>query len=463
MNNEGQATLTATLIGRAAVAELCNITKTYTVAGGRELKVLDQIDLAVHEGELLALLGQSGSGKSTLLRCLTGLALPTSGRVLAYGKPLEGINPFASIVFQTFALYPWLTVEQNVAVGLMSKVLTRAEKGEAVEKAIDLIGLDNYHDAYPREISGGMRQRVGIARALVAEPKILCLDEAFSALDVLTAENLRNEMVTLWQQQATTLKSIFMVTHNIEEAVEMATRICVLFPHPGRLGLVMENQLAYPRNPNDPEFQRLVKVIHETITLQALPDIPPEPAPVSGRPISRARARMESIPTVSVGRIIGLLSILQDHPDLDNIYDLANEIGADFGEIISLVKAAEILEFVNTPKDDVQFTELGKKFVAADSDTRAKIFAEQVKKLRLFHIILGYLEVQEEIDHDTVMKDIATALPYENPEKILETMIAWGRYAGLMDYDTNTEMLMRPESEEDEKEQEQERKKSGDG
>jgi len=463
MNNDGQATLTATLTERAAVAELCNITKTYTVAGGRELKVLDQIDLAVHEGELLALLGQSGSGKSTLLRCLTGLALPTSGRVLAYGKPLEGINPFASIVFQTFALYPWLTVEQNVAVGLMSKVLTRAEKEEAVEKAIDLIGLDNYHDAYPREISGGMRQRVGIARALVAEPKILCLDEAFSALDVLTAENLRNEVTTLWQRQATTLRSIFMVTHNIEEAVEMATRICVLFPHPGRLGLVMENQLAYPRNPNDPEFQRLVKVIHETITLQALPDIPPEPAPVSGRPISRARARMESIPTVSVGRIIGLLSILQDHPDLDNVYDLANEIGTDFGETISLVKAAEILEFVNTPKDEVQFTELGKKFVAADSDTRAKIFAEQVKKLRLFHIILGYLEVQEEIDRDTVMKDIATALPYENPEKILETMIAWGRYAGLMDYDTNTEMLMRPESEEDEKEQEQERKKSGDG
>src|ERR1700737_3368659 len=219
-------------IDQSAIAELCNVTKTYAVAGGRELKVLDQIDLAIHEGELLALLGQSGSGKSTLLRCLTGLAAPTTGRVLAYGKVLEGINPYASIVFQTFALYPWLTVEQNVAVGLMSKPLTRAEKEAAVEKAIELIGLNNYHDAYPREISGGMRQRVGIARALVAEPKILCLDEAFSALDVLTAENLRNEVVALWQEQATslksTLKSIFMVTHNIEEAVEMASRICIL-------------------------------------------------------------------------------------------------------------------------------------------------------------------------------------------------------------------------------------------
>jgi len=443
-----------TPVRRPVIAELCNITKSYEVAGGRELKVLDQIDLAIHEGELLALLGQSGSGKSTLLRCLTGLTAPTSGRVMAYDRVLTGINPHASIVFQTFALYPWLTVEQNVAVGLMSKLVSRAEKEAAVEKAIDLIGLNNYHDAYPREISGGMRQRVGIARALVAEPKILCLDEAFSALDVLTAENLRNEVITLWQEQeATSLKSIFMVTHNIEEAVEMATRICVLFPHPGRLGLVMENNLAYPRNPNDPEFERLVNVIHETITMQALPDHPPEPGPVSGRPISRARSRMESIPTVPVGRVLGLLSILRDDPELDNIYDIANEIGKDFGETISLVKAAEILEFVNTPKDEVRFTELGKKFVDADPDTQKQIFAEQVRKLRLFHIILAYLEVQEEIDRETVMKDISTALPYENPEKILETMVAWGRYAGLMDYDTNTEMVTRPEEEEKEEEE----------
>ena len=200
-------------------------------------------------------------------------------------------------------------------------------------------------------------------------------------------------------------------------------------------------------------FERLVNVIHDTITTQALPDHPPEPAPVSGRPISRARARLESIPTVPVGRVLGLLSILQDHPELDNIYDIANEIGKDYGETISLVKAAEILEFVDTPKDEVRFTELGKKFMDADSDTRKKIFAEQVQKLRLFHIILGYLEVQEEIDRETVMKDISTALPYENPEKILETMIAWGRYAGLMDYDANTEMVTRPEEEVEEEEE----------
>ncbi len=440
------------VIAAPVIAELCNVTKSFTVGGGRELKVLDQIDLAIHEGELLALLGQSGSGKSTLLRCLTGLTKPTSGRVLSYGKPLTGINPDASIVFQTFALYPWLTVEQNVAVGLMANRMTRAEKAEAVEKAIDLIGLNNYHTAYPREISGGMRQRVGMARALVSDPKILCLDEAFSALDVLTAESLRHEVLSIWQKESTPLKSIFMVTHNIEEAVEMATRICILFPHPGRLGLVLKNDLPYPRHPNDPGFQRLMKIIHETITMTSLPDIPVEVA-VAGRPISRARPRMESIPVVGVNQILGLLSILHDSPDENNVYDISNEIGKDFGETIAIVKAAEILELVNTPKDEVEFTELGRKFYDADRQTRKTIFAEQVRKLRLFHIILAYLEVQEEVEAETVLKDIANALPYENAEKILQTMIAWGRYAGLMDFNASTGMVTLPEEEKEEEEE----------
>ncbi|HTD13840.1 MAG TPA: nitrate/sulfonate/bicarbonate ABC transporter ATP-binding protein [Chthoniobacterales bacterium] len=433
------------------IAELRNVSKSFTVGHGRELKVLDQIDLSIREGELLALLGQSGSGKSTLLRCLTGLTKPTTGRVLSYGEPLEGINPHASIVFQTFALFPWLTVEQNVMVGLEAKRMSRDEKSDAVEKAIDLIGLNNYHSAYPREISGGMRQRVGIARALVSEPKILCLDEAFSALDVLTAEGLREEVVGLWRG-GNTLSSVFMVTHNIEEAVEMATRICILFPHPGRLGLLLENHLPYPRNSNHPEFQRLMKVIHETITQQALPDLPPEPPPGPGKPISRARARMESIPTVGVNQILGLVSILHDSPDLDNIYDVSDEIGKDFGETIAIVKAGEILEFVNTPKDEVQLTDLGKRFFESDRQTRKTIFAEQVQKLRLFHIILSYLEVQEEVSAETVMHDIAAALPYENPEKILKTMVAWGRYAGLMDFNANTDMVVIPEEEEEEEE-----------
>jgi NitT/TauT family transport system ATP-binding protein len=428
------------------IAELRAVNKSFNTAGGHELKVLEQIDVAVHEGELLALLGQSGSGKSTILRCLTGLIVPTSGRVLHKGEPLHGINEDASVVFQTFALYPWLTVEQNVAVGLMAHQVNRADREVAVDRAIELIGLGNYHAAYPRELSGGMRQRVGIARALVSQPRLLCLDEAFSALDVLTAENLRQELISLWRTPGTGLSSIFMVTHNIEEAVEMATRIVVLFPRPGRLGLVLDNPLPYPRDTKSPEFQSLVSIIHESITTSTLPDHPIE-VPVAGQPVSRARNRMESIPLVPVGQILGLLSILHDSPELSNIYDISDEIGNEFGETISLVKAAEILELIDTPKDEVRFTELGRRFVAADPAGRRAIFAEQVFKLRLFHIIIALLHEYDEVEADRVIKDIGSALPYDSPEKIFQTMIAWGRYAGLMDFNANTRMVFVPRNE----------------
>jgi len=429
------------------IAEFRAVNKSFITAGGHELKVLEEIDIAVHEGELLALLGQSGSGKSTILRCLTGLIEPTSGRVLHKGETLHGINEDASVVFQTFALYPWLTVEQNVAVGLMAHSLSRAERDVAVARAIDLIGLGNYHAAYPRELSGGMRQRVGIARALVSQPRLLCLDEAFSALDVLTAENLRQELISLWRTPGTGLSSIFMVTHSIAEAVEMATRIVVLFPRPGRLGLVLENALPYPRDTKSPEFQRLVSIIHECITTTTLPDIPAD-APVAGQPLSRARNRMESIPLVPVAQILGLLSILHDSPELSNIYDISDEVGKEFGETIALVKAAEILELVETPKDEVRFTELGKRFVEADRETRHAIFAEQVFKLRLFHIIIALLKEYEEVDSARVIKDIGSALPYDNPEKTFQTMIAWDRYAGLMDFNAKTGMVFVPKNEE---------------
>lgn len=425
------------------IAELCAVHKTFTTAGGHALKVLDEIDVAVHEGELLALLGQSGSGKSTILRCLTGLIEPTSGRVMARGQPLHGVNSDASVVFQTFALFPWLTVAQNVAVGLMAHEMPRAERDAAVSRAIELIGLGNYHHAFPRELSGGMRQRVGIARALVSQPRLLCLDEAFSALDVLTAENLRQELIHLWRTPSTGLSAIFMVTHNIEEAVEMATRIVVLFPRPGRLGLVLNNPLPYPRDPKSAEFQQLVSVIHECITTTTLPDLPVD-IPVPGGPISRARSRMESIPLVPVGQIVGLLSILHDSPELSNIYDISDEIGKEFGETIALVKAAEILAFIDTPKDEVRFTELGRRFVAADRAGRRTLFAEQVFKLRLFHIIIALLHEFEEVEAERVIKDIGSALPYDSPEKVFQTLIAWGRYAGLMDFNAGTGMVFVP-------------------
>jgi len=228
--------------------------------------------------------------------------------------------------------------------------------------------------------------------------------------------------------------------------VEMATRIVVVFPRPGRIGLVLDNPLPYPRDTKSPEFQRLVSIIHESITTMTLPDLPPE-LPVTGQPVSRARSRMESIPLVAVGQILGLLSILNDSPELSNIYDISHTIGREFGETIAIVKAAEILELVDTPKDQVLLTELGRRFVEADRDRRRQLFADQVFKLRIFHIVIALLEEYQEVEAEKVIADIAAALPYDNPEKTFETMIAWGRYAGLMDCNPKTRMVSVPKEE----------------
>ena len=222
----------------------------------------------------------------------------------------------------------------------------------------------------------------------------------------------------------------------------------MLFPRPGRLGLVLNNPLPYPRDPKSAEFQQLVSVIHECITTTTLPDHPVD-LPVPGAPVSRARARMESIPLVPVGQIVGLLSILHDAPELSNIYDISDEIGREFGETIALVKAAEILDFIDTPKDAVRFTELGRRFVAADRAGRRTLFAQQVFKLRLFHIILALLHEFEEVEAERVIRDIASALPYDSPDKVFQTLIAWGRYAGLMDFNASTGMVFVPKGDDE--------------
>jgi NitT/TauT family transport system ATP-binding protein len=443
------------------VAELFHVSKVFRSEGERVERILMDVSLAVWEGEFLALLGQSGSGKSTVLRCLTGLLAPSGGRVRCHGKPLRGIHPELAVVFQTFALYPWLTVEQNIAVGLLSKPWSAVEKKKAIERATEMIGLSHYHAAYPREISGGMRQRVGIARALVSDPSVLCLDEAFSSLDVLTAENLRQEILALWQRKESRLRSVFMVTHNIEEAVEMATRVCVLFPNPGRVGLEIRNPLPYPRDPRSAEFQRIVATIHDAITTCTLPDEPVRGGVVpvgegavagalsgvaAGAPVGGGAALdravlgygyTESLPNVPVGQMLGLLSILRDEPALSNVYQIADEVGREFGETLALVKAAEILELVDTPKHEVLLTHLGKSFLEADREKRQAIFRKQIGKLRLFAFLERLLRERGRVEAAEMLREIADSLPHENTERVFQTVIAWGRYAGLLEYNAD--------------------------
>jgi NitT/TauT family transport system ATP-binding protein len=441
----------------APLIELRHVSKSYMSAdGGSPVIVLDDINLEVREGEMLALLGQSGSGKSTILRMMAGLTAPTQGAVLSHGGALNGVNPRLAIVFQSFALYPWLTVQENVQVGLIQRRLDARQEEEEIRLALELIGLSGYENAYPKQLSGGMRQRVGFARALVAQPEVLCMDEPFSALDVLTAENLRTQVVELWRgSHHADLKSIFLVTHNIAEAVYMATRIVIISSHPGRIRTVIANPLPYPRDVNSKQFAALVDQVHAAITALVLPDEPSEQIPArapvggvrragvtaqgEGQVTVAASQRVEAIPNAPVETIVGLLEILEDSEEMINVFDLGARIGKEFGDTIAIVKAAEMLGLVDTPKDDVVMTEPGWYFLAAPTAVRKTLFREAIMKLRLFQILTSRLEEApaKRIDADVVLEELRRLLPYDEPSKLFQTLIAWGRYAELVDFDQN--------------------------
>ena len=442
--------------GGAPLIELRHVSKSY-VSGdaGPPVTVLDDVSLEVREGEVLALLGQSGSGKSTILRLMAGLTEPTQGAVLSHGAALAGINRHLAIVFQSFALYPWLTVQDNVQVGLIQRRLDARQEREEIDRVLDLIGLSGYENAYPKQLSGGMRQRVGFARALVAQPEVLCMDEAFSALDVLTAENLRTEVVELWRgSRHAGLKSIFFVTHNIAEAVFMASRIVIISSHPGRIRSVIDNPLSYPRDVNSKPFAAMVEQVHAAITALVLPDEPVEQAAQPGRgsvvertaeaatgitepvPVPRS-ARVEPIPNVPVETMLGLLEILEDAQETINVFDLSARIGSEFGETIATVKAAKMLGLVDTPKDDVLMTQAGWYFLAAPAPARKNLFRQAIMQLRLFQMLTARIAEAPEkrIDVDDILQELGTLLPYDQPTKLLETLVAWGRYAELIDFD----------------------------
>ena len=446
--------------GAAPLIELRHASKSYSSAdGAAPVTVLDDINLEIRDGEMLALLGQSGSGKSTILRLMAGLTEPTQGAVLSHGSPLDGVNRRLAIVFQSFALYPWLTVQENVQVGLIQRRLDARQNQEETDRALELIGLTGYENAYPKQLSGGMRQRVGFARALVAQPEVLCMDEPFSALDVLTAENLRTQVVDLWRGSGHAgLRSIFLVTHNIAEAVFIATRIVIISSHPGRVRNVIVNPLPYPRDVNSRQFAALVDQVHAAITALVLPD---EPVDAGRRAIAEggqraitadgAResapapvgARVETIPNAPVETIIGLLEILEDSQETINVFDLSARIGREFGETIAIVKAAEMLGLVDTPKDDVIMTQAGWYFLAAPATARKTLFRQAIMKLRLFQMLISRLEAEPDgrVDASIVLDELGTLLPYDQPPKLFQTLIAWGRYAELVDFDQNANVV----------------------
>jgi NitT/TauT family transport system ATP-binding protein len=419
------------------IAELNNVCKQFTLPTGAEIKVLENISLQIRSGEIVALLGPSGSGKSTLMRILTGLIAPTTGEVLAYGKPLTGFHPRASIVFQNFALYPWLTVYENIAMGLEWLKLTDDEVRKRVRQAVDKVGLEGFEEAYPKELSGGMKQRVGIARAIVVQPELLCMDEPFSALDVLTAENLRAEVLNLWLDHKVEITSVLFVTHDIREAVFLANRIVVLGSNPGSIRIILQNDMPHPRDMRSPAFLAMIDRIHDIITSAIIPD---EIAAATPTAVQR---HIEPLPYVSPGEILGLLEILDDQNGSIDMFELAQKIGKDFGSTISVAKAAELLDFVDTPKHSVIFTDIGKKFLASDVNERKILFKRQLLSLRLYDVISGMLQKSEKLhlDEEIILEQLAIVFPNEDVEKLFDTMVGWARYGELFGYNADDKVL----------------------
>jgi len=395
--------------------------------------VLDEITLELRAGEIVALLGRSGSGKSTLLRTIAGLIPPTRGAVRYRGRELNGANPGTAMVFQSFALMPWLTVQDNVELGLAAQGVPVAQRRERALAAIDLIGLDGFESAYPKELSGGMRQRVGFARALVLEPDVLLMDEPFSALDVLTAENLRTELMSLWAGQKFPTKAVCIVTHNIEEAVLLADRVIVLGANPGHLRAEVPVDLERPRDRKSPTFAALVDKLYDLLTGRE----PDRPEPVEATPTARP------LPAVSVGGLAGLIEIVHARGGRVDLPDIAADLNFEIDDLLPLVDAATMLGLVEVTGGDLTLTAVGKDFTTADIQRSKELFAAQVRdRAPLVRTICRALagadgHLRAGFFLDVLRRGFSAA----DAQQQLDIAVDWGRYGELFDYDAGTDQL----------------------
>ncbi len=426
----------------AALLTLENIYQEYGT-GERRFTAVENVNLQLLAGEFVALLGPSGCGKSTLLRIITGLQNASRGNVIYRGERLTGVNPHASIVFQTFALFPWLSVIENVSLALKIKGFEEPQRSQKAEELLDRVGLDGFETAYPRELSGGMRQKVGFARAMAVEPELLCLDEPFSALDVLSAESLRGELLELWTEGKIPTKSILMVSHNIEEAVFLADRIVIMDKEPGRIIAEHVIDLPHPRQRKSEVFQAHVDQVYELLAGQTRSEHE-EFGSAPGEPgITR------QLPEVAISDLAGLLERLAEstEPQID-IYLLEDDLGVDSDHLLRLTETAELLGFATIAKGDIALTPLGLTFAEASIIARKEIFASRARRLPLFNWLLRMLRNAE--DHQLKWHVILTALGLDFPPDIAEgqitTLINWGRYAELLSYDDGSEVISLEEN-----------------
>jgi NitT/TauT family transport system ATP-binding protein len=423
------------------IIEVDHVTKTFTTPEGNPLPVLDDVSFQLRAGEIVALLGKSGSGKSTLLRCIAGLIAPSSGEVRYEGQPLNGACEGVSMVFQSFALLPWLTVVQNVELGLEARGVPEEQRRPRAERAIDRIGLDGFESAYPKELSGGMRQRVGFARALVVEPAALLMDEPFSALDVLTTENLRTELLRLWETHDFPTKAMLIVTHNIEESVLLADRIFVLSTNPGRIKTEMRVALPRPRDRRTPVFEQLVDEIYGIMTGR---DEGPSTAELIEVAAAAGSPTELPLPAATVGGLAGLLEILEAAGGKADLPELARDLVFEVDDLLPLVDAAQLLGLADVHDADIELTKIGREFVAADILTSKQLFAGQAKeRAPLVRSICKALASTKDgtLDERFFLDLLRRGFSEEEAREQLDTAIDWGRYGELFEYDADTGQL----------------------
>ncbi|HVP51421.1 MAG TPA: AAA-associated domain-containing protein [Terriglobales bacterium] len=421
------------------IIEARQVEKTFQQPDGHEIQVIAPLDLSIESGAIIALLGASGCGKSTLLRILSGLTKPSSGTVLWHGNPLAACGPNVAIVFQSFALFPWLTVLENVEAPLLARGMPHFQRHRRALAALNSVGLKGFDNAFPKELSGGMKQRVGFARALAVEPEVLFMDEPFSALDVLTAESLRGELMELWLKKQIPTRSIFLVTHNIEEAVLLADRVIVLGRNPAHIRADFRIPITQPRDRKSAEFLVYVDYIYKVMTQPELELAPP------ARREPLARAHFQRLPHAKPGGMAGLLEFLNDRGGQEDLYHLADELLMEVDDLFPIVEEAVLLGFAQSREGDVEITPAGKAFAEADIASRKRLFREAA----LAHVALvQQIRCALEKKSDGTMpleffKDILDEhLPAEEVQRQIETILDWGRYAEIFTYDSETDRLL---------------------
>jgi len=417
--------------------ELRHVSQVYR-SGERRFYAVQDVNLQLSAGEFVCLLGPSGCGKSTLLRIIAGLQPPSEGQVLYDGEPLRGINPHTAIVFQTFALFPWLTVLENVEVALKARSVPPNVRTSRAVDLLDRVGLDGFESAYPRELSGGMRQKVGFARAMAVEPDLLCLDEPFSALDVLSAEALRGELLELWTGGKIPTRAILMVTHSIEEAVFMADRVVLMNKDPGRVVTEMAISLPHPRQRKSPAFLEAVDRVYATLAGQTQA----EEIELGSAPGEPGATR--ALPNISINDLAGLLERLGEEAGRPrDIYRLAEDLHVDSDHLLHLTEAAELLGFAVIAHGDISLTPLGETFAEASILARKEIFATRIRRLPLFKWLMAMLRAAENqrLKREVIQTALELEYPPERAEQQIETAIAWGRYAEIIAYDDSDEVL----------------------